>query len=534
MLISQPRPSSIFAIIALLFVVLTGIPAASQNLQARQALAEAAASDRGIAEFYKSRNYEPIWTGSSSKDRQRRQSFLKALKTADDHGLPAESYKADTILSNLRGAKTVRERAQIEVQLSKMFLDYARDIQTGVLVPSRVDSGIVRKIPYRDRTATLTAFSKSSANGFIKSLPPRNPEYTRLMKEKMRLERLLARGGWGPEVRARELKPGATGAQVVALRDRLRAMGYIRRSSTQTYDDNIRKAVALFQRDHGLRTDGVAGKGTMSEINKPVEARLQSVIVAMERERWMNMDRGKRHVMVNLTDFTAKIIDNNKVTFSTRSVIGKNVDDQRSPEFSDTMEFMVINPSWYVPRSIATKEYLPLLRRNPNAVRHLEIRDTRGRRVNRATADFANYTENNFPYTMREPPSQGNALGLVKFMFPNQYNIYLHDTPAKNLFNRETRAYSHGCIRLRDPFDFAYALLAKQTNDPEGFFKAQLRTGKEVQVDLKQPVPVHIMYRTAFTQAKGPINFRRDVYGRDARIWRALEREGVALRAVRG
>jgi murein L,D-transpeptidase YcbB/YkuD len=198
------------------------------------------------------------------------------------------------------------------------------------------------------------------------------------------------------------------------------------------------------------------------------------------------------------------------------------------------MEFMVINPSWYVPRSIVTKEYLPQLQQNPNAVGHIEITDSRGRRVNRQATDFSQFTARSFPFAMRQPPSQSNALGLVKFMFPNPYNIYLHDTPAKNLFGREVRAYSHGCIRLADPFDFAYTLLAKQTPDPQGFFKSQLDTGKEIQVDLKEPVPVHIIYRTAFSDAKGAIQYRRDIYGRDAKIWDALQSAGVALRGVQG
>ena len=145
----------------------------------------------------------------------------------------------------------------------------------------------------------------------------------------------------------------------------------------------------LFQLDHGLPTDGVAGKSTISEINKSAQYRLQSIIVAMERERWFNQPRGKRHVLVNLTDFTAKIIDNGKVTFVTRSVVGKNVGDRRTPEFSDVIEFMIINPTWNVPRSITTKEYLPLLKRNPNAVSHLRIVDSRGRTVSRSSVDFA-------------------------------------------------------------------------------------------------------------------------------------------------
>lgn len=508
--------------------------ATAQATAFKQAVAEAAARDRDIAAFYQENGYEGIWTGKRNRDRTRRSALLKALKQADNHGLPADRYDVGNLEAKMKAARSPRELGQIEVEMSRVFLQYARDMQTGALIPSRIDKAIVRQVPYRARQSYLTNLAKSSPNGFFKALPPKTPEYNALMKQKLVLERLLAKGGWGPVVKAKKLEPGAGGAAVVALRDRLVRMGYLKRNAGKTYDEKMSKAVLAFQADHGLAQDGVVGAGTLSEINVSVQQRLQSVIVAMERERWVNQPRGKRHVEVNLTDFSAKIIDNGKVTFETRSVIGHRERDRQSPEFSDVMEFMVINPSWYVPRSIVTKEYLPELKRNPNAVSHIEITDNRGRRVNRGAVDFTQFTERTFPYAMRQPPSKGNALGLVKFMFPNKHNIYLHDTPAKNLFGREVRAYSHGCIRLAQPFDFAYALLKKQTGNPESYFQSILATGKETQVDLKEPVPVHIIYRTAFADPKGQMNYRRDIYGRDAKIWKALSQAGVALRAVQG
>ncbi|UWQ09104.1 L,D-transpeptidase family protein [Aliiroseovarius crassostreae] len=512
------------------FATVSGARAQSSPSAFAQAVAEAAARDSSVAAFYKANGYKAIWTGTGGKDRSRRKALLQALSQAGDHGLPA--YETDLLRTNLGQVKSVRDLGKLEVQMSKLFLRYARDVQTGIVKPSSIDSGIVRDVPVRDRAQLLAAFAKSSPAGFLKALPPKAPEYARLMKEKIRLEKLLARGGWGPKVPAKSLKPGQSGKAVVALRDRLQAMGYLKRSSTQTYDVAIQKAVQLFQRDHGLLTDGVVGAGTMNEINVPVQKRLVSVIVAMERERWMNIERGKRHIWVNLTDFTAKIVDGGKTVFRTRSVIGKNVKDQRSPEFSDVMEFMVVNPTWNVPRSIATKEYLPMLKKNPNAVSHLKLIDSRGRTVNRGSVDFTQFTEKSFPFAIKQAPSGRNALGLVKFMFPNRHNIYLHDTPSKSLFSRETRAFSHGCIRLNDPFDFAYALLAKQTKDPKGVFHKALNSGKETRIDLQEPLPVHLVYRTAVMPAKGRANYRRDVYGRDAKIWQALSKAGVALRAV--
>ena len=514
-------------------VICAILPAAAsaQMTAFKQAVAEAAAKDKDIAAFYQANGYKPLWTAANAS---KRKALLDVLANAGEHGLPVSRYDPAGLMDALKAAKSPRDRGLVEVAMSKAFLQYSTDLQTGVLVPSRVDSGIVRAIPYRERVSYLVNFAKSSPNGFFRALPPKTGEYNRLMKDKLRLERTLGAGGWGATVPAKSLKPGDQGNAVVALRNRLMVMGYLGRTNTQAYDASIQKAVQQFQLATGLSPDGVAGAGTMAEINTPLEARLQSVIVAMERERWLNTERGARHVLVNLTDFTAKIMDNDKVTFETRSVIGANDPDRRSPEFSDVMEFMVINPTWNVPRSITVKEYLPMLKRNPDAAGHLKITDSRGRQISRSQINFNAYSEKNFPFDMKQPPSDGNALGLVKFMFPNKYNIYLHDTPAKNLFSREVRAYSHGCIRLADPFDFAYALLAKQSNDPKGEFHKHLKTGQETAVALETPIPVHLIYRTAFTDAKGNLNFRRDIYGRDAKIWNALQNAGVALRAVQG
>jgi murein L,D-transpeptidase YcbB/YkuD len=308
----------------------------------------------------------------------------------------------------------------------------------------------------------------------------------------------------------------------------------MRRSVSQVYDAELERAVSLFQFDNGLEQDGVAGAGTIKEVNKQIEDRLPNLLVAMERERWMNIDRGERHVWVNLTDFTAAIIDHGEVTFKTRSVIGANQSDRRSPEFSDVMEYMEINPYWNVPRSIAVNEYLPrMIAAGGAAAGHLQLVDGRGRVISRGSVNWGAYSTRNFPFDLRQPPSRSNALGLVKFMFPNPQNVYLHDTPAKSLFSREVRAFSHGCIRLNDPFDFAYELLRPQTDDPVGLFHRHLDSGQNIQVYLDTPIPVHLVYRTAFTTAKGRLGFRRDVYGRDARIFDALMNAGVALNALR-
>ncbi|MBS1303672.1 L,D-transpeptidase family protein [Loktanella sp. SALINAS62] len=521
-----------FILVACFFSVANS--ASAQVTAFRQAVAESVARDTELAGFYRDREFQGVWTGSDSAARNRRNALLTALADAGAHGLPQAEYDPDRLMAELRAAQAPAQQGAMEVRLSQVFLQYARDVQTGILTPGREIDQIKREVPLRSRLSTINAFAQSNPAAFLRSLPPSSPEYGRLLVEKLRMEQQLAQGGYGPVVPVGSLAPGASGAAVVALRDRLIAMGHLGRTATQTYDATVQSGVQRFQQAMGLSVDGVAGSSTMEQINMPMERRMQSVIVAMERERWINRPRGARHIWVNLTDFTAAIVDNDRVTFSTRSVIGARDVDRRTPEFSDVMDHMVINPTWYVPRSIVVGEYLPQLQRNPGAVSHLDVTDRAGRVVPRGSVNASAYTARTFPYAMRQGPSPRNALGLVKFMFPNKYNIYLHDTPAKNLFGQSVRAFSHGCIRLNDPFDFAYALLARQEGNPEAFFQSRLKTGSETRVNLNEPVPVHIVYRTAFTHVTGKLQFRSDIYGRDAQIWNALAREGVAIRAVQG
>lgn len=492
------------------------------------ALAEAAAADPAVADFYSARGYASFWTGPG--DAGRRAALMTALSGAAAHGLPVARYDPAALVEAFRSARTEGDRGRLEVRMSLAFLDYARDVQTGALVPSDIDSGIKREVAVRDRLANLWAFEAApTPTGFLRALPPSSQEYARLMKAKFGLEAVVAAGGWGAAVPAGRMEPGATGPAFLALRDRLVRMGYLPGSAAAQYDATIIRAVRAFQADHGLLSDGVAGETTIRALNLGPEVRLKSVLAALERERWLNIDRGERHIWVNLADYSAKIIDEGRVTFSTRAVVGDDSrPDKHTPEFSHMMTYMEVNPDWTVPPGIIRRDYLPRLQANPNALGHLQLIDRRGRVVPRSAIDFAAYSAGNFPFSLRQAPGDSNALGKVKFMFPNAHSIYLHDTPHKEDFARETRAISNGCIRLAEPFEFAYALLAAQEADPKAAFDSVLDRGRQERISLATPVPVHLDYRTAFTTAKGHTQFRRDVYGRDAMVYAALVEAGVA------
>jgi L,D-transpeptidase YcbB len=493
----------------------------------RQALAAAAARDDAVATFYRDTGYAAIWTAQGPEAEQRRAVMLTALDTAHLHALPVQRYDAAGLRRAFRDLRSEGDRGRLEARMTRALLDFARDLHSGALDPKSIDPGLVREVPRLPSDRVLAGFLADPA-GFLHQLAPRNPEYARLLKARMRLVADIAGGGWGDAVPAKALKPGASGPAVVALRNRLMAMGYLGRSATLTYGPELQAAVRAFQFAHGLTADGAAGEATMTAINTPPDARLKSVTVALERERWANIERGRRHIWVNLTDFTAKIIDDGKVTFATRAVVGSTVAEKHTPEFSHLMTYMELNPDWTVPPGIIKRDYLPKLQANPGALAHLKIYDARGREVPRSAVNFAAYKAGNFPFNLRQPPGASNALGKVKFMFPNPWSIYLHDTPDKHLFARENRAYSSGCVRLNDPFDFAYTLLSRQEADPKRAFHQVLDTGRQQRIFLKDPVPVHLDYRTAFTDARGRLNFRGDIYGRDAAIWAALVRAGVA------
>ena len=486
----------------------------------------------GIAAFYRARGFAPLWTAGDEASMERLRALAVALGRAGDHGLPVARFDPAKLRAILAAARTADARAAAEIEVSQLYLDLADALSAGILDPRQIDAAMKRTVRHRDAAELLAAVAGDRPARAIRDLAPTSTEYVRLMARKRQLEAVVRRGGWGVPIRSGTLRPGDTGQDVVALRERLVAMGYLGRHLSARYDDAITAAVTLYQEDAGLEVDGVAGPDTIRALNVSAEERLGAVLVAMERERWINDPRDKgRVIVVNLPEFKARVFDDGRQVFETRAVVGAVEDGKPTPEFSDEMTHMVINPSWYVPPGIIKRDYLPKLQANPYALSQYEIVDRRGQPANRA-AGFRQYTASNFPFSIRQKPGDDNALGQVKFMFPNPWSIYLHDTPAKSLFDRDSRAYSSGCVRLAEPFEFAYLLLSRQEADPVRAFNAILDTGRERRVNLEVEIPVHLIYRTAFTDTKGRLHYRADIYGRDAKVLAALEARGVSPRPV--
>ncbi len=499
-------------------------PAQAQAFSAlRQAIAEAAASDEALVAFYRDRDFEPVWTVTEAADR--RNALIRAIDQADAHGLPTDRYDIEGLRAAFRDATNPYARGEADVMASRIFLRYAQDVHGGFLDPSAIIPDIFQDQPHRDPYALMSEFLDSNPHQFMTTLAPQTPGYMRLMRTKFELEELASAGGYGPTVQAGSLRPGDTGPAVVQLRNRLMRMGYLDRSATAEYDATLQAAVVSFQANNGINADGIAGEATIRAVNRSVEDHWNEVVLAMERLRWLNDGQvHDRLIYVNLTDFHTRVIDDGEVTFITRSVIGAR--DRQTPEFSDEMEHMVINPSWWVPRSIAMRSYIPGILAGRGSYLQLMAG---GRPVNPASVDMSRYTVNNFPFDLRQPPGPRNALGSVKFMFPNRHAIYLHDTPEQHLMNNDVRAYSSGCIRLADPHEFAYHLLARQTDDPVGLFQGIRATGEETYLHLDVHIPVHLTYMTAWVESDGHIHFRGDIYGRNARLSSAIQSLGVVM-----
>ncbi|WP_265499503.1 L,D-transpeptidase family protein [Paracoccus beibuensis] len=494
--------------------------------QSQMALAHMVADDPDLAAFYGGNGLMPIFLGAGGAGR--REALLAVIADMPRHGIPSGRYMPDRLAAN-------PESLVDEVAYGRQAARLLRDLSGGVLTPATADPEI-KRVPRRPSVPALLDRFEIAADpaAVLRQAAPRHPAYLALQNALSGPAELTVPSNL-PKAPEAVWRPGMRGEGVIPLRSRLAAIGFRTAFEDPTlFDAALSSAVADYQRAAGLPDDGIAGPRTIGMLNgdgaSGQDDRQRAILVALERMRWMAGEGlAARHVWVNIPEFSTVIVDGGSEVFRTRSVMGRNTSDMRTPEFSEMMSHLVVNPSWNVPRSITVRDYLPKLQANRNAVGHLDVLDGSGRVVSRNAIDFSRYTAANFPFRLRQKPSGDNALGIVKFIFPNPWNIYLHDTPSKHLFANRVRAESNGCIRIGDPVDLARALLSRQTDDPAAMFQRAMESGRETWLKLQPPVPVHLVYFTAWPDASGQVRFFPDIYGRDARIWQALEVEGVGL-----
>jgi murein L,D-transpeptidase YcbB/YkuD len=458
-----------------------------------------------IMRFYTDRHFEPAWTDARGFTAAGER-LAQAIASAADEGLDPQAYP-------LRhpDAPTPAALAHADVQLSFVALRFAEDLAVGLTVPGAVhrDDAYARRRIKGDsllRALADAADAETDPGRALLAMAPRTVGYVRLRDALERLRAIERRAGWGVMPAGPALRRGTRGPRVAQLRRLLEEHGDLgipgTTDRTVAFDETLAAAVAHFQERHGLLADSVVGRATIAALNVPVGGRVEQVRLGMERARWLPTVAGNRWITVNLADYRAFVFADSLPVFETRVVIGAR--NHKTPMFVDTLTHIVLNPAWNVPPSIAAKEILPKLRRDPDYL-----------------------VRNHMVWVGREiqqVPGPWNALGQIAFMFPNRFNVYMHDTPAKELFALPDRAHSHGCIRVQRPHELAELLLR-----PEGWTRARIdsviATGRRTVVTLATAIPVRITYATAFAGSDGTLQFRPDVYGRDTLLSHAIRQE---------
>lgn len=478
--------------------------------------------------YYHAGNGELLWLGT-----KRASALVMRLLAADTEGLNPKDYPGKALAEINEESSTLDKRklAILELYFSAAFLQYTSDLRVGRVLPSRVDPDFFIEGRVIDELAALKYLAKTqSLDQFFAAWQPRHPIYTLLRKALAHYRALAAQGGWGSVPLGPSLHPGQSDARVPAIRTRLAVTDGAGPATgdPNVYDAALVEAVKRFQERQGLTIDGVIGNSSIVAMNVPVGDRIKSLVATMERVRWIPEDLGKKFIIVNIAAFELRRFDNGVVKERMAVVVGKPY--HRTPVFSDRIRYVEFNPYWSVPPSIAVKEELPKLRSNPGAIEAQGFEAVQGDHVySLASIDWNQYGPGHFPFTLRQRPGAHNALGRVKLIFPNPHNVYLHDSPAHSLFGRAERAFSHGCIRLSRPLELAQQVLA--AGGVEGWTPARIdgviASAKTTIVNLREPLPVHITYLTAWVD-DGAVNFRNDIYGHDKKLLAALDGKSVA------
>jgi L,D-transpeptidase YcbB len=477
--------------------------------------------------FYQDRKFSPAWL-ESAKPRPQLDALLRAIRDADREGLNPELYNVSMLEARRDEASKgfitdkgfdPKEAGALDVWLTYLYMKYASDLADGLSDLARADSAWKIKPEKFDAKEHLQrALSNDSVEESLAELKPRAAEYDRLRNLLAHYREQQSRGGW-PKVPPMKLKPGQKSPHLAALAKRLAASGDYKgsipaASASAVYSPDLQEAVRVFQRRHGLPDDAVLGPEVIAALNTPIERRISQIAMNMERWRWLPRELGERYILVNIPEMRLDVYEGNQVPLSMRVVVGKP--DTPTPVFNDEMTYIVFSPYWNVPDSIAEGETLPSLISDPDflARNNMEVVDTAGKVVDPAAVDLSNPSG----YRFRQRPGTHNSLGLVKFMFPNQFNVYLHDTPADSLFERAARSFSHGCVRVEDPVALAAYVLRDQPDWTRERIDEAMHAGEEKTVKLKAPIPVYLGYWTARVRPDNTVQFRKDVYDIDGRL----------------
>lgn len=488
--------------------------------------------------FYERRLYRPAWSDKRGPTRLV-DDMMNALRDADLEGLRPEDYHLAAIEILLAAVRDdIRTRgvivpdrwAELDLLLTDAFLVYGFHLLAGRVNHETLEPEWVSNRRIADLAAVLeTVLASGNIVRTLAALAPPQRGFRRLREALVYHREVVAQGGWPTIPDGPTLKRGDQGFPVMRLRERLRLGGDLRATeredSTEFFDEAIEQALKKFQRRHGLTADGVLGPETRAELNVSAERRVEQLELNLERWRWLPKDLGRRHIIVNIAAFELEVVEDEAVALAMRVVVG--LPFHYTPVFSDTMRYLVFNPYWHVPRNIAVREMLPHIKSDSTYLERQKMHVFQGwdpevPEIDPATVDWAEIDTTRFPFRLRQEPGSVNALGRIKFMFLNKYNVYLHDTPARSLFEKAKRDFSHGCIRIQQPIELAEYLLQQDSRWNRDAILRELGEAMDHSVPLPEPIPIHLLYWTAWADEDGTIQFRRDIYDRDTPLLEAM------------
>ncbi|MCF8000566.1 MAG: L,D-transpeptidase family protein [Halanaerobiales bacterium] len=474
-----------------------------------------------LAKFYEKNNFSPIWYNNGFNDSALK--LMKVIRNIEGEGLFPGLYRYDYLKKNISNNNlNIEDKALTEIILSNSYLLLISHFSNGLLSPETYDRkwhSIENIINIPDFLSNVS--NKGSIEDSLYSLLPQTESYSKLKKQLNLYKNIENNGGFQSVNISRVVEKGMRGYDIKQIKIRLQQTDDFDGQVNLSFDKNLHKAVINFQRRHGLTPDGIVGKDTKIALNKDVEKKLKKITINMERLRWLPQKLGDTYIFVNIADYKLKVIEKQKNMIDMKVIVGK---EQRStPVFSDEITYLVINPAWNVPKSIAVEDKLPLIKENidylfNNNYKVLRISEGKFEEADPKEINWEELDKDSFHYYLKQEPGPNNALGRIKFMFPNKYSVYLHDTPQKELFKKEERSFSSGCIRLEEPFKLAEYILKKNDMWEPKKIEEILSSEKETKIELSEKIPIHIIYMTAWVDDEGQLQFRDDIYSRDENL----------------
>jgi len=504
-------------------------PATYLNINAHGKIA--ADIDKRLTEIYHGNKLQPFWI-EDGKPGPRAADILAVLKDSESHGLNPSGYFVDKI-HQYWNSKDTTGLVRLDILLTLGMMRYVADQREGRMEPRALDPKLfagARDVEVDWNILRETAFKAPDMKAFLAQQAPTFPQYRELQKILIEYRAIAAKDGWPSIPAGKVLKPGMEDQRILTVRNRLASTGdqAIENMDSAVYDTALVEAVKRFQKRHNLNQDGIIGNQTIAAMNVPVSSRINQIIVNMERYRWLKRLRDDSLVVVNIAGFEAAAGQPGKFDVRMPVIVGKAY--HKTPVFSDTIKYVDFNPFWNVPNSIARNEMLPKLKKNPDYLGTKNMRifqgwDPDSPELDPTTIDWSNVSKKDMNrYRIRQDPGPDNALGTLKIIFPNKYNVYLHDTPSHGLFKQERRAFSHGCIRMGRPAEMAAWVLGGEEKGWNVARVNEIVTSRKRQVvSLDKPMPVYILYRTVFVDPDdNTLYFYEDIYGRDQLLAKAL------------